>query len=278
MRAVVYLHIVRNREADLPRSLRHRLFFKQDDSSKQTDRVVEGGKTKIPTAKPLVIAPPLRGDAWLALEAPENTGIHRRTIVVVDGEAHIAQRFAIDWSRLGADGQAFRADPANNANWTPYGAEVLAVADGTVVDLNDGLAENDPTADKKAVTITLDTVTGNYIVLDIGQGHFALYAHLQPKSLRVKVGDKVQRGQILALLGNSGQADAPHLHFHMTDGNSPLGAEGIPYVFETFDEVGVIPSLKVLTNGEGWKPTSGTQPITRRMEMPTENAVVRFPR
>jgi murein DD-endopeptidase MepM/ murein hydrolase activator NlpD len=277
MRAVAFLQISAETEADLPRAVHHRLYFKQNDPNDHTDRVVEGGKTVVLAAKPLVIGPPVRGEGWIALEAPENSGSHRRTIVVVDGQAHIAQRFAVDWSRLGADGQAFRGDPADNANWTPYGAEVLAVADGMVVDVNDGVPENNPASDKKAVPITLETVAGNYIVLDLGAGHFALYAHLQPKSLRIKMGDKVRRGQVLALLGNSGQADAPHLHFHITDGNSPLGAEGIPFVFESFEQVGIIPSLKVLTTGEGWKPNPETAAISRPMEMPVKNAVIRFP-
>ena len=71
---------------------------------------------------------------------------------------------------------------------------------------------------------------------------FAFYAHLQPKGIRVKVGDKVRRGQVLALLGNSGNSDAPHLHFHVTDGNSPLGAEGLPYVIESFEMEDILPS------------------------------------
>jgi murein DD-endopeptidase MepM/ murein hydrolase activator NlpD len=99
---------------------------------------------------------------------------------------------------------------------------------------------------------------------------------LQPKSIRVKVGDKVRRGQLLALLGNSGQSDAPHLHFHLTDGNSPLGAEGVPYVFESFEMQGILPSKKLLVEG-GWKPQPGVTTDKRRLEMPIENAVVRFP-
>jgi Peptidase family M23 len=276
MRAVAFLQLTAENRSALPHALRHRLYFKPKDPSDHTDRVVEGGRVIISDAKALVISPPLRGEGWVALEAPENSGSHRRTIVVVDGKAHMAQRFAIDWSRIGADGQVFRGDPAKNSNWTPYGAEVLAVADASVMDINDNIPENDPTSDKKAVPITLETVAGNYIILDLGHSHYAFYAHLQPKSMRVKVGDKVSRGQVLALLGNSGQADAPHLHFQITDGNSPLGAEGVPYVFESFEQEGVIPSLKILTNGEGWKADPGKSEA-RKLEMPIKNSVVRLP-
>jgi hypothetical protein len=275
MRAIAFLQLTAENGSTLPHTVSHRLYFKAKDPNDHADRVVEGGRVVINTAKPLVIGAPLRGEGWVALEAPENNGSHRRTIVAVDGKAHMAQRFAIDWSRIGPDGQVFRGDPAKNANWTPYGAEVLAVADSTVVDINDNVPENDPTSDKKAVPITLETVGGNYIILDLGNRRYAFYAHLQPKSMRVKVGDKVTRGQALALLGNSGQADAPHLHFHITDGNSPLGAEGVPYVFESFEQRGVIPSLKVLTNGTGWK-ADPSKHAKREMEMPIKNAVVDF--
>jgi murein DD-endopeptidase len=277
MRAVVFLELVFDTEADVPRALRHRLFFKPDASDATNDeRIVDSAIVEVRHSPPLVVSAPLRGEGWVALSALSNINSHRRTLVVVNGKARIAQRFAADWTRIGADGQAFRGDPSKNANWSAYGAEVLAVANAVVADVKEGIPENDPTSDEKAVPITLETVAGNYVILDLGNGYFALYAHLQPKSIRVKVGDKVRRGQVLALLGNSGQADAPHLHFHITDGNSPLGAEGVPYVFASFEMLGVLPSKKLLVNGEGWKPNPGTMD-RRRLEMPVENAVVRFP-
>src|SRR5262249_6401837 len=160
------------------------------------------------------------------------------------------QRFAIDWTQIGEDGKPFQGDRSRNSNFYAYGAEVLAVANAVVADVKDGIPDNDP--GKKAVPITLETIGGNYVILDLGRGNFALYAHLQPKSIRVRVGQKVRRGQVLALLGNSGNAEGPHLHFHVTNANSVLGAEGVPYVFESFDLQGILPSLKDLGK---WKPT-----------------------
>src|SRR5262249_42152682 len=134
---------------------------------------------------------------------------HRRALIPVDGKVRIAQRFATDWVLIGADGQLFQGDPAHNENWYGYGVEVLAVADGRVVEVKDGIPENVPLTGEFAVPITLETLGGNYVLVDLGEGHFAFYAHLQPRSLRVQVGDPVQRGQVLALLGNSGNSDAP---------------------------------------------------------------------
>jgi murein DD-endopeptidase MepM/ murein hydrolase activator NlpD len=278
MRAVVFLQILVNTEADLPRSLHHRLFFKPDDASASgEERVVDGAVVMIRRSPPLVIAPPLRGDGWLAANGISNTSVHRRAIITAAGRARIAQRFATDWIKLGADGRAFRGDPTISANWYAYGTEVLAVSDATVIEVKDGLPENVPLSGKKAIPITLETLGGNYVLLDLRNGYFATYAHLQPNSLRVKVGDKVSRGQVLGLLGNSGNSDAPHLHLHIADGNSPFGAEGVPFVFASFEVQGAVKSLEVLAGGEGWTPPLNAPADKRQMEIPVENAVIRFP-
>jgi len=274
MRAVVLLDLEFQKLADVPRTLVHRLFFKPDEQG--GDIYVDGAEVAVRQAAPIAISPPLKGQGWVALSGMSNTSVHRRTMVVVDGKARIAQRFAADWTRIGKEGLAFSGDPAKNANWTAYGAEVLAVANATVADVKDGIPDNDPTAAKKAVPINLETVGGNYVILDLGGGNFAFYAHLQPNSIRVKAGDRVRRGQTLALLGNSGNSDAPHLHFHVSDGDSPLGAEGLPYVLDAFDFQGELPSKKLLAEG-GWKAWLTTRPEKRQLEIPTENAIVRFP-
>jgi hypothetical protein len=222
-----------------------------------------------------VLGAPLRGGCWVASHALSNESSHRRTLIVLNGRVYDAQRYAIDWIRIGADGQAFRGDPALNRNWSAYGADVLAVAGGTVLEARDGIAENDPTSDKKAVPITLDTAGGNHILLDIGHGFSVFYAHLQPGSVTVHAGEHVRKGQLLGRVGNSGQADAPHLHIHLVAGTSALGAEGEPALFEAVTLQGRLPSLSVLANGEGWR-ASGT-PQLRKNEMPVENAVVAFP-
>ena len=277
MRSVVFLQITVDTDSAVPRALRHRLFFKSNNpGNKGAESVVEGARIVIHRSAPLVIGSPLRGEGWLAGNGMSNTSEHRRTLMPVNGKARIAQRFAIDWVKLGADGRLFNGHRRNNANWYGYGAEVLAVANAVVVDVKDGIPENDLTSDKTAVPVTLETIGGNYVILDLGKGFFAFYAHLQPKSMRVKVGDRVRRGQVLALLGNSGNSDAPHLHFHVTDAGSPLEAEGLPYVFQSFDVQGSVKSLEVVESSEGWKPPPNALADKRRKEIPVENAVVRF--
>jgi hypothetical protein len=250
LRAVAYLWISIESDGKIPTALHHRI-----TSGSQT---VEGNAVMVSREKPLVLGAPLRGSNWFAGNGPSNNSIHRRAMLPLDGEAHIAQRFAIDWVQRGDDQKSLTGDQKQNANYFAYGEEVLAVADAVVVATKDSIPENEPGLTSRAVPITLETTGGNHIVLDLGGGRFAFYAHLQPGSLRVKVGDKVERGQVLALVGNSGNSTEPHLHFHASDGPSPLGAEGVPYVLDSFELL------------------SGDDPGRRENELPLQNDSVRF--
>ena len=180
-------------------------------------------------------------------------------MIPINGKALIAQRFAIDWVKLNAAGRMFSGDAADNKNYASYGSEILAVADGIVASTKDGIPENIPGLTSRAVPITLETIGGNNVILDLGGGHFAFYAHMQPGSLRVKKGAHVRRGEVLGLVGNSGNATGPHLHFHISNSNSALESEGLPYVFDSF-EVQTAPGM--------WE--------RRRNELPLQNARVRF--
>lgn len=274
LRAVVYMWVSVDPQA-VPTALRHRLTFTVTDASgKSAERVLEGARITVNKEAAIVIGSPLRGGNWVVGNGPSNTSGHRRTLIPLDGQVRIAQRFAIDWLKFGADGKAFHGDSTKNENWYGYGSEVIAVADGIVASAKDGIKENVPLA-QPAVPITLETIAGNHIILDLGRGRYALFAHLQPGSLRVKVGERVKRGQVLGLLGNSGNSDAPHLRFHLTNGNSPLGAEGVPYVFESFDLLGATTEEEAITTG--WKPKPNESPSNRQKEIPLENVVVRFP-
>jgi murein DD-endopeptidase MepM/ murein hydrolase activator NlpD len=82
--------------------------------------------------------------------------------------------------------------------------------------------------------LPLDQYAGNHIVQDLGDGNYALYAHVQTGSVRVKPGDQLSSGQVIALLGNTGNSDAPHLHFHVMSTPDPLRSDGLPFVFSSF--------------------------------------------
>lgn len=87
----------------------------------------------------------------------------------------------------------------------------------------------------------------------------------------------MRAGQVLALLGSSGNSDAPHLHFHIMDASSPLGSEGLPYGIDAFTQLGLSDGPSAPDSGNAWTPRSGAAPVARRRELPVDNAVVTFP-
>jgi hypothetical protein len=185
-----------------------------------------------------VLAPPVEGANWLAADGPSNDqdNHHRRGVVILDGRAVDSRRYAIDWERT-KDNASFSGDPRDVRSYYSYGKAVLAVADGLVVTARDGLPDNIPghgEAFHPAVAITLETVAGNTITLDLGGGQFAHYLHLQPGSVRVKAGERVSRGQVLARIGASGDAREPHLHFEVTTSSKLLAGEGVPYLIDQY--------------------------------------------
>ena len=187
------------------------------------------------------IHPPLTGKGWVAFNGCCKPGAHRSTALPVNGKLHFAQRFAIDWMRLDKNGR-LRNGPANDVrSYAAYGAKIYAVADGTVVSVLDGLPDQVPPNLPDPSTINLANVDGNHVVLDIGNGYYAFYAHMKPGSVRMRLGQKVRAGTVLGLLGNSGNTSAPHLHFHIMDTASVLGSEGLPYVIDRFKFAGNIP-------------------------------------
>lgn len=248
---------------------------------------IRGVDVPVSMKAPTVIGAPLDGDLWLAGNGPDNSVGHRRVMMALAGEGRFPQRFAIDWVRLFPEGRTFQGDPKDNRSYRAFGAEALAVADATVVETKDGIPENEPDPTARAVPITPSTVGGNFVLLDLGNEAYAFYAHLQPGSLRVKSGDRVHRGQVLALVGNTGNSTEPHLHFQVGDRRSSLDAEGIPYAIGSFDlqadPKDVTPALKTVGDSLAVEPLelarwTSAPPQRRENEMPMMNALVRFRR
>lgn len=187
---------------------------------------------------PPVLQSPLKGEGWLAVNGCcDGGGAHRAAIQTVNGALWDAQRFAIDWVRVDDERRLFVGDPKEVENYPGYGVPVYAAADGTVVQALDGLDDQVPGQLPDPKSITLDTVDGNNVVLDHGGGVYTFYAHFQKGSVMVEVGERVRAGQQLALLGNTGNTSAPHLHFQATTGRVPLGSDGIPFVYDAFTTV-----------------------------------------
>ncbi len=235
----------------------------------------QGALTALDTKKPIVVAPPLRGPGWVAINGCcAQISAHRGAVLAFDGKAYIAQRFAIDFVQVDSKGRLFSGAVDQLASYPFFGVPVYAAAGRTVVEASDGLPEQVPGAPKN---VTVETLPGNHIVVDLGDGNFALYAHLKTGTVAVKVGDRVKAGEVVGHLGNTGNTSAPHLHFHVMDGPSPLAERGWPYEIEGFQSAGRWqPDDAFFDKGEPGKIGRNWFPGTHKNELPLENEVVVF--
>ncbi len=162
----------------------------------------------------------------------------------MDGRTRLPGRFTIDFVKVDDAGRTTRGDADLVADALGDGAEALAVADATVAATRDSMAEVTRVSERRKHP--QDEAAGNFVSLDLGDGRFAVYEHLKPGSIRVRPGQRVRRGEVVAQLGFTGDSTGPHLHLHVGDAASPLGAEGLPFVFDRVDVLGRYPDIAAM--------------------------------
>ena len=209
-------------------------------------RAVAGPDLAVDPRAPLVIAPPLRGPGWFdangccLAETP-----HRAARLAVDGARYAKiETFAIDWLQF-QGGRLFTGDGTQNEQYFAFGAEVVSVAEGTVVAVRNDMPEETPNQPTVAVHHP-DDYAGNRVVVQLQPDVWVTYAHLQPGSVAVRVDERVAAGQRLGRLGNSGNSTAPHLHFQLSDGPDVLTSNSLPYVFDRYTLTGTVDPERVL--------------------------------
>ncbi|HEX8331028.1 MAG TPA: peptidoglycan DD-metalloendopeptidase family protein [Segetibacter sp.] len=153
------------------------------------------------------------------------------------------------------DGKSFSGDSTKLENYHCYGLPVLAPAAGKVIKAYD--------ADRDMPVGVLGggkEPVGNHIIIEVAPKEFLFICHLQPKSIRVKVGDMVQQGQQLALVGNSGNTSEPHIHMHLQDTDEQGIGEGIPFYFYRYSVGGRVVERGIPTGGidDSGKPIGQT--------------------
>ena len=162
---------------------------------------------------------------------------HRRRDLAVDraerraGRTLPANLFAYDLMIVGPDGLPFSGDPFHKEHWLSYGAEVIAPAAGTVVDVANDVAENHFDGDRVVqpqAGPSDPNGMGNHVILDHGNGEYSVLLHLQPGSVRVSRGDRVVQGQPLGKVGFTGDSLVPHLHYFVS--SSPSLSDAGPAV------------------------------------------------
>ncbi|GGW07089.1 M23 family metallopeptidase [Streptomyces globisporus] len=194
---------------------------------------------------PVEVDPPVTG-RWSALNSPADK-------VPSHGTHVYGQTYAID---IVADPETAEGEPParpafrwfwplfrRNHAFPAFGAPLLAVADATVVRASDGqrdhLSRNSLLGLVYLMLIEGNVrsiagarrVIGNHVILDLGDGTYAAYAHVRRGSLRVKAGDTVRAGQRIGSVGNSGNSSEPHLHVHLMDSPDLDDARGVPFTW-----------------------------------------------
>ncbi len=205
---------------------------------------VAHGVTPVGAGDPIVVAPPLTGSDWVAVNACCTLSPHRGTMIPIAGRISAAERYAIDWSRFdltrplveNGEQSTFEGDPSVNANYFTYDQPVLAVGDGEVMVVVENLPDAEPHVLQDS--LPLSDYGGNHVVLKLAEGVYAFYAHLKPDSVTVEVGDRVSVGDEIARTGNSGNTTESHLHFHVMDGMAPLSATNLPFEISAFTMLG----------------------------------------
>jgi murein DD-endopeptidase MepM/ murein hydrolase activator NlpD len=200
--------------------------------------VIDGPEVAINRRPATVIKPPVKGDGWLATTACCTPNLHRDLRVVVDGRRiETAETFAVDWALLKGD-RVYEGKGTTNEQFYAYGADVFAIADSTVVSVQDG--KPDTTPNVAMTPKTMSDFGGNQVMLEIAPKVYAVYGHLRPGSLRVKVGDTVKVGAPLAKIGNTGPSLGPHLHFGLLNRPDMFTGRSLPFVIDSYTLAGTV--------------------------------------
>ena len=198
--------------------------------------VVHGPTIQVSPQPPITIASPLRGPGWIDANGccDDPTASHRQTLLPTNGSYQTLEMFAIDWIRV-VNGRFYTGDGTKRTDYPYYGTPIHAVANGIVVSAINNRPEVPPriTTDQNKTLKTPDDFSGNSVIERIAPGQYATYAHMQTGSLRVKTGQRVHTGQIIGLLGNSGNTTFPHLHFGIVQRPS-FWSNSLPFAFSSF--------------------------------------------
>jgi Peptidase family M23 len=221
----------------IPRKLNHRISYElpQDfpPNAVIDSTTVHGPRARVPRRRPLTIAPPLRGSGWWAgggcCDANQR---HRALLLANNGRLVATEMFDIDWLRV-VDNRLFTGDGTQLSDYPGYGQPIHAAAGGRVVKMIDGKPEA-PLSGPNPDLNTADDFGGNQVVVKIAPRRYAFYAHFQPGSVRVERGERVRTGQVLGLLGNSGNSAAPHLHFGIHNGPAPATSASLPFRIDRY--------------------------------------------
>jgi hypothetical protein len=272
--SLLFVHLILPTDGRVPGTLSQRFTLKVHDQS-----IIETGGVIAVDRRPVaIIGPPLSGSNFVSADSCCDATRHTRAALPLDGRVWVSQRYAVDWEQTNNDGRIYVGPRTDVQSYKIYGEQVLAVAKATVSSVLDGLPNQLP--GKFPENLPLNEADGNHVILDLGNGNYALYAHMKPGSIRVHAGETVTPGQVLGLVGNSGNTIAPHLHFQLMDRPSSLDANGLPYEISAFQVTAETPGTAAFDAAEAngtaleFKPVSPPDQV--RNAMPLDQLIISF--
>jgi hypothetical protein len=275
---VAFMHVALSAQAPLPQQLTHVIEGYADKAGASFTMHVAG--VRVDTRDPPSLAPPLHGEGLVVGDGCCDTIRHVRALLPLNGTLYLAQRFAIDFEQVDATGRIFTGDAKVVRNYRIYGKPIFAVADGTVVAARNDLSDQVP--GKLPEGLPLDEADGNFTIVALGGGAYALYAHMRQGSVLPAAGSKVRRGDKIGEVGNSGNTQAPHLHFQLMDAAAGLAANGVPYVFDSYrvtavDEAGTADFDRAEAKGTPMTLTVKTPPLQEHGSLPLDLSIISWP-
>ena len=152
------------------------------------------------------------------------------------GHSGYANQFAIDLNSLTDNYAAMLKDSEDLDAYATWGREVVAPADGQVVYSRNDIPDNGPGANPEDVfgklPEPLQATAGNAVVISHGNVEYSVLMHMQKGSVKVKKGQAVKRGDVIGLIGSSGDSFGPHLHYQLQAGPELFRHPSIPVVFD----------------------------------------------
>jgi Peptidase family M23 len=277
--SLLFVHLVLSPETQIPRELTHRVRAHFDAAPPGEQEISEtGGTITVDRQDVAHIGPPLKGSGFISADSCCDATRHTRAALPIDGRVCLAQRYAVDWEQLGAGNRIYSGPREKLESYTIFGQPALAVADAIVAAVTTGLPEQTP--GKYPVNIPIDQADGNAVILDLGDHRFALYAHLQSESIHLRRGDRVKKGQVIGLVGNSGNSVAPHLHFHVMSSELSLASNGLPYEIDDFNITAKSPGTKAFDEAEANGTPLAITPVSPaaavRNSLPLDQLVISF--
>lgn len=185
---------------------------------------------------------PFNGD-FIVYDGHDYYSHHRRLLLshplmLKMGVKANSGRFAYDFCAIDEHGNLHKGKPKRNEDYFTFNKPIYAPADGKIVEAVQNIEDNSVGEPLKYTLKDFiekpKLLAGNYIIINHGSNEYSVICHIRQHSLKVKVGEKVTQGQIIASAGNSGASDIPHIHYQLQNGRDILSSEGLPSLFKNY--------------------------------------------